>query len=115
MPDHISDPRPDRLPSALRHDAILCRHKGARFFAERGLTEACDRDATIRDIMSGEVADVARVYAFNPVEHTADDAPGGVPIAIARRCSPLEPISPALRDFIETHAGLAYARGLVVA
>ncbi len=107
-------PTADAAPfnSDLMHYAILCVAKGAAWFAERALADACSREATLRDIASGEFARVARVYAFNPAEHVADDVTEEIAIELARRCAPGEPIAPALLDFIEAHAGLAYARGL---
>ena len=78
------------------------------------LADACDRATTIRDIATGQVEGVVRVFAFNPVEHTADDVTEEIAIAIANGAG-TEPITVALRDFIETHAGLDYARGLAIA
>jgi hypothetical protein len=77
--------------------------------------EDMTRAATIRDIKAGQVEDVVAVVAFNPVEHVADDVTEDIAIAIAGSFDPGEPIPAALRDFIETHAGLDYARGLRVA
>jgi hypothetical protein len=98
----------------VTHYAILCWHEGAGYFAERPLEAACSRDAVIRDIADGQVEGVARVFAFNPAEHIADDVTEEIAIALARRCPPGEPITPAVRDFIEANVGLAYARGLAV-
>jgi hypothetical protein len=96
------------------HYAILCTHKGAAYFAERRLEDAASRETTITDIMAGEVAGVERVFAFNPAEHTADDVTEDIAVEIANRCG-TEPIAPALHAFIETHAGLGFARGLALA
>jgi hypothetical protein len=103
-----------RFNADLAHDAILVQHDGVRYFAERDLADACDRATTIRDIATGQVEGVVRVYAFNPVEHTADDVTEEIAIAIANAAGS-EPITAGLRDFIEEHAGLDYARGLAVA
>jgi hypothetical protein len=67
--------------------------------------------------MAGQVEDVERVIAFNPAEAWSRDATEDIAIEIARRigrATACEPIARALRDFIETHAGADYARGLAV-
>ncbi len=97
----------------VAHYAILCAHAGIAYFAERRLEDAASREATIADIMAGQVAGVEKVFAFNPAEHTADDVTEEIAIEIANRCG-ANPIAPALYDFIETHAGLELARGLRV-
>jgi hypothetical protein len=98
----------------VAHYAILCAHDGLGFFAERTLADACSREAAIADIMAGEVAGVERIFCFNPAEHVADDVTEAIAIEIANRCDPASPIRAELFDFIEAHAGLAYARGLAV-
>jgi hypothetical protein len=94
------------------HYAILCVDRGVAWFAERGLADCACRETTIRDIISGEVAGVEKVIAFNCAEHTADDVTADIAIAIARRLDPAERVRAELLDFVETHAGLAFARGL---
>ena len=96
------------------HYAILCAHQGIAYFAERRLEDAASRETTITDIMAGQVAGVEKIFAFNPAEHTADDITEEIAIEIANRCG-AEPITPALHDFIATHAGLNVARGLAIA
>lgn len=98
----------------LTHFAVLCQHKGIRWFAERRLEDACSRAETVKDIRNGEFATVVAVYSFNPVEHTSDDITEEIAVEIASGLDAGEPISPELRDFIEAHAGLEYARGLRV-
>ncbi len=95
------------------HYAILCSHRDIAYFAERRLEDAASRDTTIADIMAGQVSGVEKIFAFNPAEHTADDVTEEIAIEIANRCGD-DPITPALHDFIETHAGAAFARGLAV-
>ena len=96
------------------HYAILCRDLGVSWFAERRLEDACSRETTVDDIRHGQVEHVAKVFAWNPAEHTCDDVTEAIAIEIANGLDAGEPISPELRDFIETHAGLGYARGLRV-
>ncbi len=98
----------------VAHYAILCAGGGVGYFAERTLEEAASRETTIADIMAGQVAGVQKVFAFNPAEHTADDVTEEIAVAIANRCG-TEPVSPALYEFIERHAGAAFARGLAIA
>ena len=114
--------RPARRPADHRPlDAtlhmIIARHRRGAYAAERDVA-ALDRETTIADIMAGEVADVERVIALNPAEAWAREVTEDIAIEIAqrigRRQAPL-PIDPALRDFIERHAGLEFARGLAVA
>jgi hypothetical protein len=102
-----------RLTADITHYAILCQNKGVAYFAERGLAEACNRQTLINDIATGQVEGVVRVYAFNPVENTAEDVTEEIAVEIANGVA--DPITVDLRDFIETHAGLDYARGLAVA
>lgn len=106
----------DRTASSpdVTHYAILCSDRKATWFAERHLADACIRETTVQDIKSGQVEYVAKVFAFNPSEHTCDDVTEEIAVEIARSLDPSEPISPELHDFIETHAGLEMARGLRV-
>jgi hypothetical protein len=95
---------------------IIARHRAGAFAAERDVDDL-GLESTIADIMAGQVADVERVIAFNPAEAWSRDATEDIAIEIARRigrAKSCEPIAPALRDFIETHAGLDFARGLAV-
>jgi len=98
----------------VTHYTILCVHRGAGYFAERTLEDSCSRESAIADIMAGQVEGVAKIFAFNPAEHIADDVTEEIAIEIANRLDPACPIRADLVDFIETHAGLDYARGLVV-
>jgi len=54
------------------------------------------------------------VFCFNPAEHIADDVTEDIALEIAGRLDPATPIRPELRDFLETNAGLAAARGISV-
>lgn len=94
--------------------AILCQHRGIRWFAERRLEDACSRAETIKDIRNGEFAEIVAVVAWNMVEHTADDVTEEIAREIAHSLDPSEPISPELFDFIERAAGVDVARGLRV-
>ena len=98
----------------VTHYAILCVNQGLGYFAERSLEASHSRESAIADIMAGQVEGVAKIFAFNPVEHLADDVTEEIAIAIANRLDPACPIRADLIDFIETHAGLDYARGLAV-
>lgn len=103
-----------RLNADVTTYAILCLNKGISYYVERALEDSCSREQTIRDIRIGQVECVAKVFAFNPIEHTADDVTEEIAVEIARGLDPGEPISPELRDFIEHAAGLEMARGLRV-
>jgi len=105
-------PRPFRWNADVTHYAILCVDRGLAWFAERRLADGACRETTIRDIISGEVACVEKVIAFNCAEHTADDVTADIAAAIARRLDPIESVRPELLDFVEAHAGLACTRGL---
>jgi len=118
------NPLPNPLPRRTRRPAtsaaldvtlymIIARHRNGAFAAERSVSDL-GLESTIGDIMSGEVEDVERVIAFNPAEAWSRDATEDIAIEIARRIGPAGPIHPALRDFIETHAGPDHARGLAV-
>jgi hypothetical protein len=98
----------------VTHYTILCVHRGLGFFAERSLEASASREAAIADIMAGQVEGVERVFAFNPAEHIADDVTEEIAFEIANRLDPASPIRPELRDFLESNAGLAAARGLRV-
>ena len=105
-------PPAGRWNADVTHYAILCVDRGLAWFAERRLADCACRETTIRDIMSGEVECVEKVIAFNPAEHTADDVTADIAVAIARRLDANEGVRPELLDFVETHAGLAFTRGL---
>jgi hypothetical protein len=104
--------RTGRWNADVTHYAILCVDRDVAWFAERRLDDCVSREITIRDIMSGEVACVEKVIAFNPAEHTADDVTADIAIAIARRLDPSDSVRSELLDFVETNAGLAFTRGL---
>ena len=102
-------------PDATLH-MIIARHRAGAFSAERDVDDL-GLETTIADIMAGQIADVERVIAFNPAEAWSRDATEDIAIEIARRIGRAkagEPIAPALRDFIETHAGADFAHGLTV-
>jgi hypothetical protein len=103
-----------RFNPDVTHYTILCVHRGLGFFAERSLESSASREAAIADIMAGQVEGVERVFAFNPAEHIADDVTEEIALEIANRLDPAAPIRPELRDFLETNASLAAARGLAV-
>src|SRR5690348_686535 len=100
-----------RFNPDVTHYTILCAHRGLGFFAERELEASASREATIADIMAGQVEGVEKVFAFNPAEHIADDVTEEIAVEIANRLDPAASIRLELRDFIEANAGLAYARG----
>jgi hypothetical protein len=106
--------RAGRFNLDVTHYTILCVHRGVGFFTERPLEASVSREAAIADIMTGQVEGVEKVFAFNPAEHIADDVTEEIALAIANRLDPASPIRPELRDFLETNAGLAAARGLSV-
>ena len=106
--------RVGRFNLDVTHYAILCVHRGLGFFVERLLEASASREAAIADIMAGQVEGVEKVFAFNPAEHIADDVTEEIALEIANRLDPITPIRPELRDFLETNAGLAAARGLRV-
>jgi hypothetical protein len=118
-------PAARRIPRGGPLDAtlhmIIARHRNGAFAAEREVNDL-DLETTIADIMSGQVEDVERVIAFNPAEAWSREVTEDIAIEIANRIgrcrrqgSAQSPIRPALRDFIEEHAGIHYARGLAVA
>ncbi len=55
-----------------------------------------------------------KVFAFNPIEHTCDDVTEEIAVELANSLDAGEPISSEIHAFIETNAGLEYARGLRV-
>ena len=99
-------------PDATLH-MIIARHRRGAYAAERDVGDL-SLEATIADIISGQVEDVERVIAFNPAECWSRDATEDIAIEIANRVG-RESVRAAVRDFIETHAGLDYARGLELA
>jgi len=92
---------------------IIARHGKVAYAAER-VVDDLGFEATIADIMNGQVEDIERIIAFNPAECWSRDATEDIAIEIANRIGQT-PIRPALRDFIETHAGLDYTRGVAIA
>lgn len=110
----LSRPASQRALAApdVTHYTVLCLNKGIGYFAERSLEDSCSLDQTIADIVTGQFEAVAKVFAFNPVEHTCDDVTEELAVEIAGRCDAGEPISPELYAFIETNAGLEHVRGL---
>lgn len=114
-----SGARPAAFSSPIRRaviDAsmhmIVVRHPNGAYVPERNVFDL-DLESTIKDIMEGQVEDVEHVFAFNPAEHTCSDVTEDIAIEIASRVAG-ESIHRFLFDFIETHAGADYARGLRV-
>src|ERR1700721_2861936 len=110
-------PRSGPLDATLH--MIIARHRNGAFAAERNASDL-DLESTIADIMTGQIENVERVIAFNPAEAWSREVTEDIAIEIANRIGRDRgmngaPIQPALRDFIEEHAGLDYARGLAVA
>lgn len=114
MLDRTTRTHTQRLNHDLTHYAILCVHNGTAFFAERELAESCSRQATVNAIAGGHYEHVAKVFAFHPIEHTADDVTSDIAVDIAQGLDPGEPVSRELFDFIEANAGSDYARGVRV-
>jgi hypothetical protein len=115
IPSSRATRRPAHLgPLDLTLHMIIARHRNGAFAAERDVGDL-GLESTIADIMAGQVEDVERVIAFNPTEAWSRDATEDIAIEIAHRVGQTTgPIQPALRDFIETHAGPDFARGLAV-
>jgi hypothetical protein len=99
-------------PDATLH-MVIARHRQGAYAAERDVDDL-GLEATIADIMSGQVEDVERIIAFNPAECWSRDATEDIAIEIANRVGQ-GPIRASVRDFIEAHAGLDYTHGLAVA
>lgn len=70
----------------------------------------------LRSISAGDVDGVIdRIDTYDPDEHTASTITEDVAIKLAQMAGRSgDPISEQVRDLIETHAGLEYARGLRV-
>jgi len=83
---------------------IIPRHRRGAYAAERDVGDL-GREATIPDIMNGQVEGVERVIAFNPAECWSRDATEDVAIEIAHRVGNGS-IRAVVRDLSETHAGL---------
>jgi|GEM_PF-6054468 len=79
------------------------------------------RAAVVADILNEQVpvADITAILQCNPEEHVCDDVTETIARAVAneaeQRQAAGDDITLAVRDFIEKHAGLAWARGLRVA
>jgi hypothetical protein len=105
--------RPLPAPPDTTLHMIIARNGKVAYAAER-VVDDLGLEATIADIMSGQVDDIERVIAFNPAECWSRDATEDIAMEIANRIGQT-PIRPALRDFIEMHAGLDYTLGFAVA
>src|SRR6266850_164040 len=101
-----------RTPDATLH-MIIARHGTTAYAAER-VVDDLGLEATIADIMNGQVEDIERVIALNPAECWSRDATEDIAIEIANRVGQ-GPIRASVRDFIEAHAGLDYTHGAGVA
>lgn len=92
---------------------IFKRHRLGAYAVERDVANM-NRADTIKEI-AGDPQDVMAVIEFNAVEGTSRDATSDLAKDIADRAGDDgHPISPALRDLIETHAGCEHVRGLRV-
>jgi hypothetical protein len=103
------------LNSDVTHYAVLVIYRGEAYFAERKLEDSCSRSQTVEDILTGELGPVAKVFAFNPVEHVCDDVTEEIAVEVANSVDPTQPISEPLHSFIWRNAGEGYVRGLRIA
>lgn len=122
MLDRTSKSLSQRLNADLTHYMILCVGTAApdcaprpAYFAERTLEDSCSRAETIADLMAGQYGTVAKVFAFHPIDHTADDVTEDLAIDCANSIDPTQSISRRLYDFIAHNAGERFVRDLEVA
>jgi hypothetical protein len=87
---------------------IECRTRdGSVVFAERD-AERTGRKDTLADIHAGQVDDVTRVYAFNPVEGWSRDVSEDFARdLLAAELADNSTVSPHIINFIEWHLGCA--------
>ncbi len=77
---------------------------------------AAARTRIVAAITGGHITGtIDRVDCYDTDEHVADDVSEDIAIEIANGVDAWDSITPQVRSFIETHAGLDYARGLRVA
>jgi hypothetical protein len=112
---HPASRRQAPVASDLSVYVVACRQvvdgKAVVFYRERDTADA-DHEATIRDIMTGQIDSVHAVFAFNPFEGWSRDVTEDIAIEIAHRIERSQPVSEDVIDLIERRAGLEYARGL---
>ena len=91
---------------------IECRSNKVSFFRERDSDRFGLRD-TVDDILTGQVEDVARVYAFNLAEGWSRDVTEDVCRDVANRAANEgHEISRELYELIENVCGIEMAQGL---
>ncbi len=76
---------------------------------------AAARAVIIAAIVGGHITGtIDKVDCYDTDEHVADDVSEDIAIEIANGVDAWDSITPQVRSFVETHAGLDYARGLRV-
>jgi hypothetical protein len=102
------------LDRGTGHDfhVVEVRHGNASYFPETYKTRT-GFAAVVEDILSAQVENVLRVYAFNAVEGWARDVSADISRAVANKAAHENlTVTESTRDFIEERAGFAMARGL---
>lgn len=97
--------------------SILCDHgKDIGLSLVERSPDEWGLDATVDDILHGQVENVVAVFCWNPVEHTADDVTEDIARAVANKAyQGNHTPSRGVIDFIENNAGLAFTRQLLAA
>jgi hypothetical protein len=115
-PEDVSHPTALRAIAArdVIHFIALCAHQGLGYFPERSLEDSCSKETLIEHILSGELHRPMKIFSFNVIEGWSRDVTEDIAREVAGRLDVNDMIPETLIDFIETHAGLEYARGLRV-
>jgi hypothetical protein len=108
----MSTPAPIDRGADFDFHVVEVRHGNESYLRETDKAGASFA-AVVDALLSGQVENVLRVYAFNPVEGWARDVSEDIARAVATRAAhEYRAITDSTRDFIEEHAGFASARGL---
>lgn len=81
----LSAPLPASAHSARDHYLVIAAHRSGNYAPERDEADLVSRERTVRDIYEGQIADVAKVFVFNPACGTSRD----VTVEIAREVAGL--------------------------
>jgi hypothetical protein len=96
----------------VSHFIALCAHQGLGYFPERSLEDSCSKATLIEQIISGELHRPMKIFSFNVIEGWSRDVTEDIAREVADHLDVSDMVPDAVIDFVETHAGLEYTRGL---
>ena len=94
--------RADYLDDVTVYLVVNDFRKFGKAYVETDIAEA-DREAIIRNLISGQYSNALRVVAFNTAEGWSRDVSEGIAATLAQACADCGEIPSSIADFIADH------------